>query len=134
MSRLLTYHRFLKQERDITRLACTVLPWFDILAQFSFQDRDLMRNPRSKTPEGAGSGVRTDRSRGLSGVNGEMLRFRLMTDVMYHTVMSGSCLRNRGYVSNRDVFASKELSKVHSTLLSLSHKQHDTRHVTDTMD
>ena len=32
-----------------------------------------------------------------------MLRFVPMTDVMYHTVISGSCLRNRGYVSNRDV-------------------------------
>ena len=28
-----------------------------------------------------------------------------MTDVMYHTVISGSCLRNRGYVSNRDVLS-----------------------------
>src|SRR4029434_5001593 len=27
-----------------------------------------------------------------------------MTYVMYHYVISGSCLRNRGYVSNRDVF------------------------------
>src|SRR4029434_4110118 len=26
-----------------------------------------------------------------------------MTDVMYHTVISGSCLKNRGYVNNRDV-------------------------------
>ena len=33
-----------------------------------------------------------------------MLRFRPMTSVMYHTVISGSCLRNRGYISNRDVF------------------------------
>src|SRR4029434_10502488 len=31
-----------------------------------------------------------------------------MTDVMYHTVISGSCLRNRGYVSNRDVIYNME--------------------------
>ena len=39
-----------------------------------------------------------------------------MTDVMYHTVISGSCLRNRGYVSNRDVSLCMSVS-----LLSLVH-------------
>src|SRR4029434_1670648 len=34
-----------------------------------------------------------------------MLRFVAMTFVMYHCVISGSCLRNRGYVSNRDVLS-----------------------------
>src|SRR4029434_2289260 len=33
-----------------------------------------------------------------------MLRFGSMTNVMYHSVISGSCLRKRGYVSKRDVF------------------------------
>ena len=26
-----------------------------------------------------------------------------MTNVMYHTVISGPCLRNQGYISNRDI-------------------------------
>src|SRR4029434_3417781 len=33
-----------------------------------------------------------------------MLRFVPHDYVMYHYVISGSCLRNRGYVSNRDDF------------------------------
>ena len=49
-----------------------------------------------------------------------MLRFGSMTDVMYHSVISGSCLRNRGYVSNRDVYANPIL---HPTTLQLCVKR-----------
>ena len=41
----------LKQEPAITKLACTVLPWIDCLAQF-LSEADLRARNKIRTPEG----------------------------------------------------------------------------------
>ena len=39
-----------------------------------------------------------------------------MTSVMYHSVISGPCLRSRSYVSNRDVFIEEISTDVFSRM------------------